>query len=181
MAVTILYWTSVLVATIGVWVSVAATSINQIDCRTDYIRIRLTILFLPWIKRWVLVQLMTSSIIWHQKVEFIVKARWRIPKLIYIVCRYLTFAMVAADLFRMSRICHLKCNLLLVFRTSTTFWQGISLSLVIMWQAQHQNISHARLTLRSTHVRGCSVKFLNEYWMTPPSDVGGIVLYCAES
>ena len=84
---------------------------QSIDCRTDYICIRLTTLFLPSIKRWVLVQLMTSSIIWHQKVEFILEARWRIPKLIYIVCRYLTFAIIAADLFRMSRICHLKCNL----------------------------------------------------------------------
>jgi hypothetical protein len=36
-------------------------------------------------------------------VEFVLHARWRIPKLLYLVCRYLQFALIVIDLSRMSR------------------------------------------------------------------------------
>jgi hypothetical protein len=52
---------------------------------------------------------MTSyKVVWHWKVEFVLDARWRIPKLPYLVCRYLPFAMMIIDLSRMSRNRYLK-------------------------------------------------------------------------
>jgi hypothetical protein len=52
---------------------------------------------------------MTSyKVVWHWKVEFVLDARWRMPKLLYLVCRYLPFAMIVIDLSRMSRNRYLK-------------------------------------------------------------------------